>query len=252
MDTPPASMCCTSSHYVNSPQAESLLATVRAEYSSWVRTQQPLVGSVPQTTPLPLQSSSAETYLGPSYATFQSAVKSSHQQSTQAQVASTSTAGGQVGHADSSLSTSGNNGSLVGSAVEATAAATLPSSSTDPRTGKQQQRSFAAIGFNYNSNASGSGSTSVVTPMPMTMPAALKRPRSPSKREQPNHHRTFQELVSTSAAQDNDGDSSSIAAAASTSTSTACSRDNGTARDAADDSVTGASHTTAKKAFWMA
>jgi hypothetical protein len=231
----------------NSLQAESLLATVRADYSSWIQARQPLVGSMPLAVPpLPLQSSS-EPYLGPSYATFQSVVKSSQQQ--QQQSTSPSTGSGQIDHSSSSVSASNSN------AVPGAPAAAAPpgASGTNTTTVKQQQRSFAAIGFNYNSNnnTSRGGSPSVVAPMAMTMPAALKRPRSPTKLQHCNHHRAFQELAVSSAVQHHDDDSSSVAATTSTTTgtaTTASSSASGTLGEV-DSAATSASQ---KKAFWMA
>ncbi len=231
--------------------AESLLATVRAEYSSWIHARQPLVGSMPLAAPLPLPS--AEPYLGPSYATFQSAVKSSQQQ----QPTSLSTGSSQIDHSNSSVNASNSNGvsGAPAAAGQVAAPATVVphgGSGTGSITGKQQQRSFAAIGFNYNSkNDASSGSPSVVTPMPMAMPAALKRPRSPPKPQHSNHHQAFQELASSSGMQDHAGDSGSVAAntsAASTSTvSSSASATVGTV----DGEATSASQVS-KKAFWMA
>lgn len=239
-------------------QAESLLATVRAEYSSWMRTQQPMVVSGPHAaSPLPhpssMQPSSVETYLGPSYATFQSAVKSSQQQASQAQLSSPSTASDQVEQGDLRPGARVSNGLSAGLGPAATAATSTASSDTTAREGKQQQRTFAAIGFNY-SNSTETGSTPAVEPMPLAMPVVLKRPRSPSKPQQSTqHHRAFQELASSSSVQDHDvGTGSSVAVTTTTtSTSSAATIAGTNASDTAASGGAGACHT-AKKAFWMA
>ena len=245
-------------------QADSLVATVRTEYASWIRTQQPLIGSMPLAAPPTLQSASVETYLGPSYATFQSAVKSSQQQA-----APSFATRGAAEHVNTILSASDSDGVPAGSAAASTAA---PSAFPDGglRAKQQQQRSFAAIGFNYNSTNNAGTTSSVVAPMPMALPAALKRPRSPSKPAQSNHHRAFQELAATSAGQNHDGDNSSGAAstsAASTSTSTSISTSTSaststststatstTVSDTAQLGAIGAPQVAKRgqKAFWMA
>ena len=130
---------------------------------------------MPPAAPPTLQSASVETYLGPSYATFQSAVKSSQQQA-----APSFATRSRVEHVNTSLSASDSDGMPAGPAAAATTAPSAALSDGDVRAKQQQQRSFAAIGFNYNSTNNAGTPSSVVAPMPMAMPAALKRPRSPS------------------------------------------------------------------------